>query len=135
MPSIAVNGTDIHYELRGGGQPLLLIAGATGDAGSWWLVNDLLVDEFTVVIYDRRGNSRSPRPEGWQATSAEEQADDAAALLDELGTGSAAVFGTSSGGTFALCLLSGIPKWCAARSCTSRGCTRSLTTSTPFEHR
>ena len=35
----------------------------------------------------------------------EEQADDAAALLDELEVGPAAVFGTSSGGNFALCLL------------------------------
>jgi pimeloyl-ACP methyl ester carboxylesterase len=105
MPSIAVNGTDIHYELRGGGQPLLLIAGATGDAGSWWLVNDLLVDEFTVVIYDRRGNSRSPRPEGWQATSAEEQADDAAGLLSGLGLAPAVVFGNSFGAIIALSLL------------------------------
>lgn len=38
------------------------------------------------------------------AASPEEQADDAAALLNALGTGPAAVFGTSGGGNFALCL-------------------------------
>ena len=59
-------------------------------------------DEFTVVTYDRRGNGRSPRPAGWLTTSPEEQADDAAALLDVLGLAPAAVFGTSSGGVFAL---------------------------------
>ncbi len=46
-----------------------------------------------------------PLPTGWTTTSPEEQADDAAALLTALGMGPAAVFGTSSGGTFALCLL------------------------------
>jgi pimeloyl-ACP methyl ester carboxylesterase len=79
--------------------------GATGDGGHFDELADLLADEFTVITYDRRGNGRSPVPAGWRTTSADEQADDAAALLDELGTGSAAVFGTSSGGTFALCLL------------------------------
>jgi pimeloyl-ACP methyl ester carboxylesterase len=51
------------------------------------------------------GNGRSPAPAGWTTTSPQEQADDAAALLDALGVGPAAVFGTSSGGNFALCLM------------------------------
>jgi pimeloyl-ACP methyl ester carboxylesterase len=50
------------------------------------------------------------RPAGGQP-SPEEQADDAAALLNALGTGPAAVFGTSSGGNFALCLLVRHPAW------------------------
>ena len=79
--------------------------GATGDGGHFDELADLLADEFTVITYDRRGNGRSPVPAGWRTTSAEEQADDAAALLDALEIGPAAVFGTSSGGTFALCLL------------------------------
>jgi pimeloyl-ACP methyl ester carboxylesterase len=79
--------------------------GATGDGGHFDALADVLADEFRVVSYDRRGNGRSPAPAGWRTTSPEEQADDAAALLDALGIGPAAVFGTSSGGTFALCLL------------------------------
>jgi pimeloyl-ACP methyl ester carboxylesterase len=89
----------------------LLIMGATGDGGHFDALADLLADEFTVVSYDRRGNGRSPAPTGWTTTSPEEQADDAAALLDALGTGPAAVFGTSSGGNFALCLLIRHPGW------------------------
>jgi pimeloyl-ACP methyl ester carboxylesterase len=84
---------------------VLLIMGATGDGGHFDAFADLLADEFTVVTYDRRGNGRSPVPAGWATTSPEEQADNAAALLDTLGVGPAAVFGTSSGGNFALCLL------------------------------
>ena len=105
MPKVAVNGTELYHEVRGTGPPVLLIMGATGDGGHFDTLADRLADEFTVITYDRRGNGRSPVPAGWQTTSPEEQAEDAAALLDALGTGPAAVFGTSSGGTFALCLL------------------------------
>ncbi len=105
MPLLTVNGAELYYEVRGAGPPVLLIMGATGDGGHFDALADLLADEFTVITYDRRGNGRSPVPPDWQTTSPEEQADDAAALLDALKVGPAAVFGTSSGGVFALCLL------------------------------
>jgi pimeloyl-ACP methyl ester carboxylesterase len=105
MPTIDVNRTTLYYEIRGAGPPVLLIMGATGDGGHFDALADQLADEFMVVSYDRRGNGRSPVPDNWQTTSPEEQADDAAALLNALGTGPAAVFGTSSGGNFALCLM------------------------------
>jgi len=79
--------------------------GATGDAGHLERFADLLADEFTVVSYDRRGNGRSPRPPGWSATTTEEQADDAAALLEALELSPAGVFGTSLAGVIALCLV------------------------------
>lgn len=105
MPTIDVSGTALYYEIRGAGPPVLLIMGATGDGGHFDALADQLADEFTVISYDRRGNGRSPVPDNWQTTSPEEQADDAAALLNALGTGPAAVFGTSSGGIFTLCLM------------------------------
>jgi pimeloyl-ACP methyl ester carboxylesterase len=111
MPSVIVNGAELYHEVRGTGPPVLLIMGATGDGGHFDALADALADEFTVVTYDRRGNGRSPVPAGWQTTSAEEQADDAAALLEALGTGPAAIFGTSAGGNFALCLLVRHPGW------------------------
>jgi pimeloyl-ACP methyl ester carboxylesterase len=105
VPTLNVNGADLYHEVRGDGPALLCIMGASGDGGHFDELADLLSDEFTVITYDRRGNGRSPRPAGWATTSPEEQADDAAALLAALGLAPAAVFGTSSGGTFALCLL------------------------------
>jgi pimeloyl-ACP methyl ester carboxylesterase len=66
--------------------------------------------KFTVITYDRRGNGRSPGPAGWDTTSPEEQAADAAGLLDALGLAPAAVFGTSSAGIFALAMLIGHPE-------------------------
>jgi pimeloyl-ACP methyl ester carboxylesterase len=105
MPTVTVNGTELYHEVRGSGPAVLLIIGATGDGGHFDAVADLLADEFTVISYDRRGNGRSPVPAGWRTTSPQEQADDAAALLDALAVGPVAVFGTSSGANFALCLL------------------------------
>jgi pimeloyl-ACP methyl ester carboxylesterase len=104
MPMVTVDGTELYHEVRGAGPAVLFIMGATGDGGHFDTVADLLADEFTVITYDRRGNGRSPVPAGWQTTSPEEQADDAVALLKVLELGPMAVFATSSGGNFALCL-------------------------------
>ncbi len=83
--------------------------GATGDGGHFDTLADLLGDDFTVITSDRHENGRSPAPAGWTTTSAEEQADDAAALVDSLAVGPLAVFGTSSGGNFALWMLTRHP--------------------------
>jgi pimeloyl-ACP methyl ester carboxylesterase len=109
MPTVTVNGAELYHEVRGTGPPVLLIMGATGDGGHFDTLAGLLADEFTVITYDRRGNGRSPVPAGWQTTSPEEQAEDAVALLDRLAVARAAVFGTSAGGNFALCLMTRHP--------------------------
>ena len=100
-----VNGAELYYEKQGTGPAVLLIAGSTGDAGNFTRAADLLADQFTIVTYDRRGNSRSPRPSGWTMTSVAEQADDAAGLIQSLGLSPAVVFGASAGGLIALDLM------------------------------
>lgn len=105
MKTVNANGTRLYYERRGSGPSVLFISGATGDAGHFTQVAEALADEFTIVTYDRRGNSRSPRPAGWTATSMDEQADDAAALLEALDLAPAVVFGTSGGAVILLDLL------------------------------
>jgi pimeloyl-ACP methyl ester carboxylesterase len=103
--SVRVNGADLYHEIRGSGATLLFISGMTGDAGHYAQLADLLASDFTVVTYDRRANSRSPRPPGWSTTSIDEQADDAVGLLDALGLAPAAVFGSSGGAIILLNLL------------------------------
>jgi pimeloyl-ACP methyl ester carboxylesterase len=99
---VEANGTKLYYERVGSGPPALLIAGSTGDAGNFTRAAELLADEFTVVTYDRRGNSRSPRPQGWRSTSVAEQADDAAGLIRALGLDPVSLFAASAGGLIGL---------------------------------
>jgi pimeloyl-ACP methyl ester carboxylesterase len=55
-----------------------------------------------LILYDRRGCGRSERPEPFLSTTREQEADDAAALLDELDAAPAVVIGRSYGGDVAL---------------------------------
>src|SRR4029078_2536215 len=98
MSLIDVNGTTLYYERRGDGPPILLVSGATGDAGHWTEGAEVLSSTYTVFTYDRRGNSRSPRPAGWTATTIDEQADDAEALLTGLRLPPAIVLGPRAAG-------------------------------------
>lgn len=95
--TVVANGTQLYHEVRGAGPTILFISGATGDAGQWEVVADLLADEYTLLTYDRRGNSRSPRPPGWTCAPIDEQADDAAVLLGALGLVPAIGYGSSQG--------------------------------------
>jgi pimeloyl-ACP methyl ester carboxylesterase len=96
MSWVVVGGVRLYYERRGDGPSVLFISGASGDAGHWTGVADVLATQYTVVTYDRRGNSRSPRPADWNTTTIEEQADDAAGLPEALDLAPATVFGTSA---------------------------------------
>lgn len=95
----AAAGAELYYELRGRGPAVLLIPGATGDAGHFEQAAEVLASAHTVLTYDRRGNSRS-RPAG--PTTLDQQVDDAAALLRHVGAARAVVFGTSGGAVIAL---------------------------------
>jgi len=61
-----------------------------------------LADEFTVLTYDRRGNSRSGLHGGPAPLVMEEQSADALAVLDANGIDKALVFGNSGGASIAL---------------------------------
>ena len=67
--TVDINGTKLYYELRGRGPSLFFIPGAEGDAEEYLRVVERLDNDFTVLSYDRRAYSRSPRPAGrvhWQ---------------------------------------------------------------------
>src|SRR5215470_8750659 len=104
-----VDGAQLYYEVRGQGPALLMIGGAGGDAGFYSSVAELLSDAFTVINYDRRGNSRSTgRREARMRMS--EQSGDAAALIRGLAGGRALVFGNSAGAMVALDLAARHPE-------------------------
>ncbi|MGK2965922.1 MAG: alpha/beta fold hydrolase [Tepidiformaceae bacterium] len=105
MPTAAIDGTNIYYEIRGAGPPLLFICGAFADVSHFARVAELLADNFTTITYDRRGNSRSGGLRPGVPTGPDEQADDAMALLRTLDLAPAHIYGNSSGAIMALNLV------------------------------
>lgn len=102
---VRVNGAELYCEVHGSGPPVLFIPPSSGDGGLFEWVADELENEFSVILYDRRGNSRSAAPPEWKATSVEEQANDAAGLLEALEVGAAAIWGNSASGAIAVELM------------------------------
>ena len=108
MPTAIANGVRLYYEISGDGPPLVLVHGSWGDGAGWDLVAPVLAQRFRVLVYDRRGHSRSERPP--TQGSAEEDVDDQAALIEHLGLGPAHVVGSSSGAALALRLAARRPE-------------------------
>jgi len=101
-----VPGASLYYEAGGEGPLLLLIPGANGDGKVFEQILQPLAERFTVVVYDRRGFSRSQLlgPQNYEVRL-ETDADDARRLIQHLSNSPAIVFGTSSGAVVALELL------------------------------
>jgi pimeloyl-ACP methyl ester carboxylesterase len=79
VPDAHVNGIRLYYEEYGEGAPILCIHGGGSSALMWAEAFEELARLGRVIAYDRRGCTRSERPEPYERTSVAEQADDAAA--------------------------------------------------------
>ena len=102
MPEADVNGIRLYYEEHGEGTPIACIHGGGSSAVMWADAVGQLARLGRVIAYDRRGCTRSERPEPYEHTSVAEQADDAAALLDALEAAPTVVIGRSYGGAVAI---------------------------------
>lgn len=102
--------TRLYAQRLGSGPPLLLIPGGGGDAGIFDEMLPRLTDHYTVITFDRRGNSRSPLRTPNARTDLAIQADDAVAVLDRFGIDRASVFGSSGGALIALDLAARHPE-------------------------
>jgi len=98
---VTTEGDDLYYEIRGQGQPLLMIPGGGGDGGAYAAVADLLSDEFKVITYDRRANARSTMHDPHHFDISQ-QSRDAVAIIHAASEDSAVIFGNSSGAVIAL---------------------------------
>ncbi|HSJ16830.1 MAG TPA: alpha/beta hydrolase [Solirubrobacterales bacterium] len=101
MPEAEANGIRLYYEEHGEGAPIACIHGGGSTALMWADAFDELAQLGRVIAYDRRGCTRSERPEPYE-TSVAEQAGDAAALLDALDATPAVVIARSYGGAVAV---------------------------------
>lgn len=100
MATTRINDVDLYYEVHGSGETVVLTHGSWGDATGWQGVVPGLAEKFEVVIWDRRGHSRSADGDG--AGTIDQDAADLAALIEHLDRPRAHVYGSSSGGTVVL---------------------------------
>lgn len=102
MPMVLVNGIQMYYELRGEGEPLVLILGLANDISEVEVIIHWLAQRYRVLAFDNRGAGRTDKPD--IPYSIEMMADDTAGLMDALGIDRANVLGISMGGRIALAL-------------------------------
>ncbi len=106
MPQIEGAGVGLHYEERGDGVPLLAVHAMASDAAAWLPALDALAAAGArAIAFDRRGYGSSGAPEPYAATTVQEQAQDAGALLEGLGAVPALLVGEGLGALVVLELL------------------------------
>jgi 3-oxoadipate enol-lactonase len=100
VPTINIAGTDLYYERRGAGEPLLLLQGLGGNSLHWGeTFLGGLEDAFELILYDHRGAGRSGPLDGEHTIA--DLAGDALGLLDALEIERAHIVGISMGGMVA----------------------------------
>jgi pimeloyl-ACP methyl ester carboxylesterase len=95
MDRAKVNGVELEYEVRGAGEPVLLIDMLLADCFVPLLPEPALAHDYQLIRYHKRGwvgSTHTPPP-----VSIGEHAADAAALLEHLGVRRAHIAGHSSG--------------------------------------
>lgn len=107
--TLDVPGAQLHYELRGSG-PLLALVAAPMDAASFAPLADLLAADYTVLTADPRGINRSVLADPEQDCTPEQRADDLSRLLAHIDAGPATVLGSSGGAVTALALAQAHPE-------------------------
>lgn len=95
-----VGGAGLYLEIRGSGEPILIVGAADEDAEIYRGIAERLAHSCTVITYDRRGTGRSDKS-GWPSDSVR-HADDAAALIESMNLSRVTVLGASAGGIVAL---------------------------------
>ena len=103
MERAKVNGVELEYEVRGSGEPVLLISPVVAGAFVPFLSAPPLVDRYRLIRYHKRGWGESTHTaHTTPPVRIADHAADATALLEHLGVSRAHVAGHSSGGSIAL---------------------------------
>jgi len=105
---VEVIGASIHYQVSGHGPTLLLLSPGDGDADVFDGIRRL-IDGFTVVTCDRRGQSRSAIGDPADPVTISTHADDMARVLVAVTTHAARVFGAGLGAVIGLELVARHP--------------------------
>ncbi len=102
------NGINIHYQLHGNGETLILIRGLGGDLNFWESSIDLLSKSYQLLIFDTRGSGKTQASNG--PCSMEILADDLLGLMDSLNISKTHILSFSMGGAVALTFANRYPE-------------------------
>lgn len=91
----SVNGIEMYYEVKGEGEPLILLHGGGGIGANWELVFPGPPTGYRLIIPDLRGHGRTNNPS--KRFTFKQLADDVFALLDLLGVEQFKAIGLSLG--------------------------------------
>jgi len=94
--TLRVNDIEMFVEVRGTGEPLVLLHGFFTCGGTWGPVTDLLAKQYQLIIPDLRTHGRSTNRAG--TFTHRQAALDVYALLDQLGVKRFKAMGISTGG-------------------------------------
>ena len=108
MATSTINAVELYYEIRGTGDFLVLTHGSWTDGTSWGPAVNMLAERYRVVVWDRRGHSRSQAGDG--PGSRAEDAADLAGLIEQVSGEPVHVAGNSYGANVTLTLLTERPE-------------------------
>ena len=99
MPFVRNGDIEIHYEVEGEGDPLVLQHGFTGDLGSWRRAGyvEALSSRYRLVLVDARGHGQSGKPHAETEYAPHMMTSDVLAVLDELSIEKCHYWGYSMG--------------------------------------
>ncbi len=102
MPTISIGDTELYYEEKGAGEPVLFIHGSLNDYRIWQAQMEALSDAYHVITYSRRYHYPNPLPSSPVPYAVTDQARDLAAFIGGLGVAPVHVVCASYGGCVAL---------------------------------
>ena len=105
------DGVQIHYQIEGEGEPVVLIHGFTASTATNWIAPGIfqaLAKDYRVIGIDMRGHGKSGKPHGKENYGAK-MPKDVINLLDELGIAKAHIMGYSMGGFITINIVCNYP--------------------------
>ena len=93
-----INGIELNVQVRGSGQPFVLLHGQGGNINMWQPEIDHFSRSFQTIAIDSRGHGRSDKPASY---TLEDHVDDVLGVIDALGIPTVYLMGISMGSTIA----------------------------------
>lgn len=108
MPEVQINGTTIHFDRQGDGEPLIMIPFLTADHACFAFQLPAYVEDFSCYALDLRGSGASSR--GAAACTMKQFVEDVAAFVDSIGAERVHLTGYSLGGAIAMSFAAAYPE-------------------------